>query len=50
MMVKKLLEDTCEPITFAPNQAGYGVVNAYAALLRAAATSLGASLTVGRPT
>jgi subtilisin len=41
MMVKKLLEDTCEPITLAPNQAGYGVVNAYAALLRAAAARLG---------
>jgi serine protease AprX len=38
-MVKKLLEDSCEPIQFAPNQAGYGVVNAYSALLRAAGTA-----------
>lgn len=34
-MVKKLLEDSCEPIPSAPNQAGYGVINAYSALLRA---------------
>ncbi|MGH2692216.1 MAG: S8 family peptidase [Actinomycetota bacterium] len=33
-MVKKLLEDTCEPLPFAPNQVGYGLVNAYAALIR----------------
>jgi hypothetical protein len=38
-MVKKLLEETCEPVPFAPNQAGYGVINAYAALLRAAGTA-----------
>lgn len=34
-MVKKLLEDTCEPLPFTPNQVGYGLVNAYAAALRA---------------
>lgn len=33
-MVKKLLEDSCEPLPFQPNQVGYGLVNAYAALLR----------------
>lgn len=33
-MVKKLLEETCEPLPFAPNQVGYGLVNAYGALLR----------------
>jgi serine protease AprX len=34
MMVKKLLEDTCEPLTYAPNQAGYGLVNAFGALVQ----------------
>jgi subtilisin family serine protease len=34
-MVKKLLEDACEPVPFAPNQAGYGIVNVYSSLLRA---------------
>lgn len=38
-MVKKLLEETCEPVPFAPNQAGYGMINAYAALLRASGTA-----------
>jgi len=38
-MVKKLLEDSCEPILFAPNQTGYGVINAYSALLRATGTA-----------
>jgi subtilisin family serine protease len=38
-MVKKLLEDACEPIPFEPNQAGYGVINAYSALLRATGTA-----------
>ncbi|TDD42440.1 S8 family peptidase [Saccharopolyspora elongata] len=33
-MIKKLLEDTSEPLPFGPNQVGYGSVNAYAALLR----------------
>jgi subtilisin family serine protease len=42
-MVKKLLEDSCEPIQFAPNQAGYGVVNAYSALLRAVGTAAAAT-------
>jgi hypothetical protein len=42
-MVKKLLEDSCEPIQFAPNQAGYGVVNAYSALLRAVSTAAAAT-------
>jgi len=32
-MVKKLLEDTSEPLAFAPNQVGYGLVNTYAALM-----------------
>ena len=34
MMVKKLLEETCEPVPFRPNEAGYGLVNAYGALMR----------------
>ena len=33
MMVKKLLEGSCEPIPALPNQVGYGLVNAYAALM-----------------
>jgi serine protease AprX len=33
MMVKKLLEGSCEPIPGLPNQVGYGLVNAYAALM-----------------
>jgi serine protease AprX len=35
MMVKKLLEETSEPLPYTPNQAGYGLVNAYAAVMRA---------------
>ncbi len=35
-MVKKLIEETCEPLENTPNQVGYGLVNAYAAVLRAA--------------
>jgi serine protease AprX len=42
-MVKKLLEDSCEPIQFAPNQTGYGVINAYSALLRATGTAAAAT-------
>jgi serine protease AprX len=34
MTVKKILEETCEPVPLTPNQAGYGLVNAYGALLR----------------
>jgi serine protease AprX len=34
MMVKKLLEETAEPLPYPPNQAGYGLVNAYSALMR----------------
>ncbi len=34
-MVKKLIEETCEPLENTPNQVGYGLVNAYAAVLRA---------------
>jgi len=34
MMVKKLLEDTCEPLPYEPNQAGYGLVNAFGALVQ----------------
>jgi subtilisin family serine protease len=33
MMVKKLLEGSCEPIPGLPNQVGYGLVNAYSALM-----------------
>jgi subtilisin family serine protease len=38
MMVKKLLEDTCEPLPYAPNQAGYGLVNAFGALVQSLST------------
>jgi subtilisin family serine protease len=34
-MVKKILEETSEPLENTPNQAGYGLVNAYAAAMRA---------------
>ena len=34
MQVKKVLEETCEPVPYAPNQAGYGLINAYGALMR----------------
>jgi serine protease AprX len=34
-MVKKLLEETCEPLENLPNEVGYGLVNAYAAVMRA---------------
>ncbi|MCL4813237.1 MAG: S8 family serine peptidase [Vicinamibacteraceae bacterium] len=50
LMIKKLLEDSCEPLTMMPNQTGYGIINAYAALLRAASVGLGASLTAGQTT
>jgi serine protease AprX len=33
MRIKKLLEHTCEPLTYAPNEVGYGLVNIYAALM-----------------
>jgi serine protease AprX len=33
MRIKKLLEHTCEPLTYAPNEVGYGLVNVYAALM-----------------
>lgn len=49
-MIKKLLEDTCEPITLQPNQAGYGVINGYAALLRAMSTGVGTTRAAGRTT
>jgi hypothetical protein len=45
-MVKKLLEDSCEPIQFAPNQVGYGIINAYSALLRATGANTGLTATV----
>jgi subtilisin family serine protease len=32
-MVRKLLERSCEDLPLGPNQAGYGLVNAYAALM-----------------
>jgi serine protease AprX len=35
-MVKKILEETSEPLENTPNQIGYGLVNAYAAAMRAA--------------
>ncbi len=44
-MVKKLLEDSCERVVFAPNQTGYGIVNAYSALLRATGANVGLSMT-----
>jgi len=44
-MVKKLLEDSCERLTFAPNETGYGIINAYAALLRATGANVGLSMT-----
>ena len=34
VVVKKLLEDTCERLPFAPDATGYGLVNALGALLR----------------
>jgi len=44
-MVKKLLEDSCEPLPFAPNEVGYGMINAYSALLRATGASIGLTVT-----
>lgn len=44
-MVKKLLEDSCERLVLAPNQVGYGIVNAYSALLRATGANVGLSMT-----
>jgi serine protease AprX len=32
-MVRKLLENACEDLVLSPNQAGYGLVNAYGALM-----------------
>jgi subtilisin family serine protease len=34
-MIKKLVSDSCEPLDNAPNQTGFGIINAYTALLRA---------------
>jgi len=34
MQVKKLLEDSCEPLPYSPNQMGYGLVSAYGSVLR----------------
>ena len=34
MQVKKVIEETCEPVPLNPNQAGYGLINAYGALMR----------------
>jgi len=39
LMTKKLLEETCEPLPYGANQVGYGLVNAYAAVLRAASSA-----------
>ncbi|WIM92728.1 S8 family serine peptidase [Actinoplanes oblitus] len=33
MVVKKLLEDTAERLSYGPNETGYGLVNAFAAML-----------------
>jgi serine protease AprX len=38
-MVKKILENTCEPLENTPDQVGYGLVNAYAAVMQAAMSS-----------
>ena len=38
-MVKKILEETSEPLDNLPNQVGYGLVNAYAAVMQATATA-----------
>jgi len=32
--VKKLLEESCQPLPYAPNQMGYGLVSAYGSVLR----------------
>ena len=34
-MVKKILEETSEPLDYTPNQVGFGLVNAYAAVMLA---------------
>jgi serine protease AprX len=34
-MVKKLISDSCEPLDNTPNQTGFGIINAYTAILRA---------------
>jgi serine protease AprX len=34
MQVKKLLEDSCQPLPYGPNQMGYGLVSAYGSVLR----------------
>ena len=34
-MVKRLISDTCEPLDNKPNEVGFGIVNAYTAILRA---------------
>jgi serine protease AprX len=33
MKIKKLMEHTCEPLTYSPDEVGYGLVNVYAALM-----------------
>lgn len=40
-MVKKILEDACEPVADAPNEAGYGLANTYSALLTVTAAGTG---------
>jgi serine protease AprX len=34
MEVKKLLEDSCQPLPYGPNQMGYGLTSAYGSVLR----------------
>ena len=34
MQVKKLLEESCQPLLYMPNQVGYGLVSAYGSVLR----------------
>jgi serine protease AprX len=46
-MVKKILEETCEPLENTPNQVGYGLINAYAAVMQAAMSSPRALAAVG---
>ncbi len=42
IMLKKLLEDTCERLQYTPNEAGYGLVNPLAALMQSQRVRTGA--------
>lgn len=46
-MVKKILENTAEPLENTPNEVGYGLVNAYAAVMQAIASAPRALAAVG---